>query len=116
MPRGEAPELDRVGRLLPRIVAPPVLPDVVKHGHAPLGGERADRIEQRIVGAPARGELDADHPGIEAPADLGQRVVGVVRVDGHVAADPVGVLALEAQQVVVAVAAVVGRGEVGRAR
>ena len=108
-----AAQLHRVRRLLAGIVAAPVLPDVVQHRHAALRREGADRIEQRIVGATARGQLDADHAGVEAAADLRQRVVGVVRIHGDVAADPVGMLPLEPQQVVVAVAQILGRGEVG---
>ena len=40
VPRGQRAELGRVGGLLPRVVPPPVLPDVVQHGHASLGATR----------------------------------------------------------------------------
>ena len=50
MARRQLAELARVGRLLARVVAAAVLPDVVQHWHAALGGQPADRIEQRIVG------------------------------------------------------------------
>ena len=62
-------------------------------GTPPLGGQPADRVEQRIVGPAAGGQLDADHArrrgsGGSPPAAC----VGVVRIDGDVAADAAGML------------------------
>jgi hypothetical protein len=91
-----------------------MLPDMVQHRHPALGREAADRLEQRIVGPAAGGQLDADHPRVEAAGDLGQRRSGVVGIDRDVGAHPPGLLPLEAEQEVVAVAQVLGRGEVGR--
>src|SRR2546430_11445561 len=51
------------------------------------------RSEQRVGRPPARGQLDSDHPRPETAHDLSPGMRGVVRVDGHVAADAVGVLA-----------------------
>ena len=72
------------------------------------GGAAADGIEQRIVGAPAGRELDADHPRAEAAVDLGQGMVGVVGIDRDVAPDPVGMLTLQGEHRVVAVSQVGG--------
>ena len=46
VPLGELAELAGIGGLLPRIVAPAVLPDVLQDGDAAVGGEAADRIQQ----------------------------------------------------------------------
>ncbi len=113
---GKCAELHGIRRLLSRPVAPPVLPDVVEDGHAALGREPADRIEQRIVRAAARGELDADHSGIQAAVDLRQRGLGVIGVHRHVPADPRGVAALELEQPVVGVAQIGNGREVGGRR
>ena len=75
MPGGERAELAGVGGLLARVVATAMLPDVVQHRDAALLGRPADRVEQRIVGAAAGRELDADHPRVEAARDLGERIV-----------------------------------------
>src|SRR6266545_2046593 len=112
--RRERAQLDRVRRLLPGPVTPPVLPHVVQHRNAALGRELADRVEQPVGRPPARGELDADHPRGEPAADLGAGVGGVVRVHGDVAADAVGVLALERQERRVTVLDVGGRREIDR--
>ena len=55
------PSSRRVRRLLPGVVPAAVLPDVVQDRDAALGRQPADRVEQRIVGATAGGQLDADH-------------------------------------------------------
>jgi hypothetical protein len=81
-----------------------VLPDVVQDRHAAVGRQAADGIEQRIIGAAAGGQLDADHAGVEAAADLGERLIGVVGIDGDVPADPRRLLPLEGEQGVVGVA------------
>src|SRR5439155_174736 len=72
--------------------------------------------ERRFGRPPARGQLEPDHPRAQTAHDLAQGVRGVVRVDGHVAADAVGVLAREGKQGIVAVRQVGGRREVGRGR
>ena len=112
----EAAQLGAVGRLLSRPVAPPVLPHMVQHRHAALARDFADRIEQRIGGPPARGQLDPDQPCVETPPDLAPGVRRVVRVDGDVAADAVRVLARQGEQGIVAVREVRGGRKVGRGR
>ena len=95
MPHRERAELDRVGRFLTLILAPAVLPDVVQDGKTVRRGAVAHRIEERVIGAPARRQLEADHPLRGSPYNLGERVRCIVRVDGDVPADPPGMLALE---------------------
>src|SRR5207245_4357069 len=68
----ERAQLEGVRGLLPRPIAPPVLPHVVQHRESALARELADRIEQGIVRPPARGELDADHTGGAAAVDFAQ--------------------------------------------
>src|SRR5207245_4634898 len=53
----ERAQLEGVRGLLPRPIAPPVLPHVVQHRESALAPELADRLEQRIVAPPARGAL-----------------------------------------------------------
>ena len=112
----ELGELDGVRGLLPRVFPPAVLPDVVQHRDAPLGRHLADRIEQRIGGPAACGELDADHAGIEAALELGLGVGAKVGIDDAVAADAGRVSPLQREQAVVAVLDVGGRGKVDRRR
>ena len=100
--------------LLAGVVAPPVLPDMVQDRHPPLGGEAADRVEERVVRPAAGRQLDADHARVETASDLRQRIVGVVGIHRDVAPDATRMLALQVQEAVVAEAAVGGRGEVGR--
>src|SRR5947209_15429441 len=106
-------ELDRVGRFLPRPVVATMLPNVLEDGNAPLQRQDGDRIEQRIVRAAARRQLDTDHARIETPHDLGAGLRGVVRIDAHVATDRFRVRALERKECVVAGGDVPGRGKVG---
>jgi hypothetical protein len=91
-----------------------VLPDVLQHGNPPLARQRGDGIEQRIVGAPARGELDPDHPAVETPQNLRAGVCAVIGIDARIPADPVGMRALQGKQGVVARDHVPRRGKVGR--
>ena len=60
----------------------------------------------KLAGPPilvvARGQLDADHPGVKAAGDFGERVPGVVGVHTGVAADALGVLGYQAEQRIVA--------------
>src|SRR5258705_396621 len=116
VPPCEGTQVGGVGRLLPGPVAAAVLPDVLQDRDAMLARRRAHRIEQRVVGAAAGGEFDADHAGREAAIDLGAGVRGVVGVDAHVAADAVGVRALQDEERIVPVRDVGGRREVDRRR
>src|SRR2546426_4501764 len=109
-------ELDRVGRFLPRPVVATMLPNVLEDGNAPLQRQDGDRIEQRIVRAAARRQLDTDHARIETPYDLRPGVCGVVRVDAHVATDRFRMRALQREEGVIAGGYVPGRREVGRRR
>src|SRR5439155_15365519 len=59
----ERAQLEGVRGLLPRPIAPAVLPHVVQHREPALARELADRIEQAIVCPPARGGLYADDAG-----------------------------------------------------
>ena len=112
MARGQLAQLPCVGCLLPGVFAAPALPYVMKDRNAALRGQPADRIHQRIVGAPAGGELDPDHARVQAAPDLRDRLGREVRIDRHVAADALGVLPLEREHRVVAVAEVGRRREV----
>src|SRR3989442_9181514 len=103
MSGGEVAQLGGVGRLLARSVPTTVLPDVVEDRQPVSSGGGADRIEQRIGGAAARGEFDADGAGRAAPLDFGERVVRAVRVDADLGADASGLLALQAERPLVAV-------------
>ena len=78
-----------------------MLPHVVQHGDSPLLGERANRVQQGIVGPAARGELDADHSRVETAPDFRARVRRVVRIDADVATDRIGMLALQREERVV---------------
>jgi hypothetical protein len=49
-----------------------------------LGRHLRDRIEQRVVGASAREQFDADSPARDATLDFGERVPRVVGIHGHV--------------------------------
>ncbi len=110
----EGAELNGVRRFLPRPVAPAVLPDVLEHGHATLAREHANRIEQQIVRPSARRQLDADHTRIEAAHDFRPRVRHVVRVDAYVAADRIGMFALQREERVVSCRDVAGGREINR--
>src|SRR6202008_3309144 len=99
----ERDELRSIRRLLPRPIAPAMLPDVVQHRHATLTRQLADWIEQLVVSPPASRELDADHAGIETAPDFPERMGGVVRIDCDVSADLALVLARQSQQRSVAV-------------
>src|SRR6185503_12047670 len=98
---------------LPCHVTPTTLPDVMQDRDAVLPGQLGHTIDQWIVGPATRGELDADHSRAEAAPDLALGVGAEVGVYGDVAADTIGMLALEGQQRVVAVGEVGGRREVG---
>ena len=52
----------------------------MQHGQRPVRGALGDRIEQRIVRAPAGEQFDADRAALDAPLDLTQRVIGVIRI------------------------------------
>jgi len=86
----EGAELNRVRRLLPRPVAPAVLPDVLQHGNTALTRQHTNRIEQWIVRPPACRQLNADHPRIEAAHNFRACVRRIVRIDAHVSADRIG--------------------------
>jgi hypothetical protein len=75
----------------------------MQHGYTAGRRDFADRIQEWIVRSTARGELDADHASIEAALKLGCGVRTEVRVDDAVAADAIGVRALEGEETVVAV-------------
>ena len=75
MPQREAAEIRAVRDFLTRPLARAVLPDVMQHREVPRSrGLVRDRIEQRIVGAPAGRELDADRAALDAARDLVARV------------------------------------------
>ena len=101
MPFRECAELHRVRCLLARPIPPAVLPHVLQYGDVPLAGEHANRIEQRIVRPPARGQLDADHSRVETAHDFRARVRRIVRIDADVATDRIGMLALQRKERVV---------------
>ncbi|PYO89330.1 MAG: hypothetical protein DMD58_09760 [Gemmatimonadetes bacterium] len=112
----ERAQLARVGRFLARPVMAAVLPDVLQHRHAALPGQSGNRIEQRVIGPAARRQLDSDHPCVEAAHDLGAGVRAIVRIHADVAANAVGVGALQGQQGIVPGCDIAGRGEIGRGR
>jgi hypothetical protein len=111
--RRQTTELDPVRRLLTRPLAPAVLPDVVQHRKASAFRLDRDRVEQCVVRAAARGELDANRAPRDAPLDLRQRVRSVVGVHVDVAAHQRAVGVLDAQHLVIAAGDVRRRGEVG---
>jgi hypothetical protein len=86
--RRERAELDGVAGFLAGIVAPAMLPDVVQHRNAAVGGRPTDRVQQRVIGSAARGKLDTDHAGIEAAIELGEGMTLEVGIDDGVPADP----------------------------
>src|SRR4051794_12674751 len=114
MPGGQPSQLNRVARLLSGIVAPPVLPDMVQHRNLALPGQRANWVEQGIVGAAAGGQLDADHAGVQATAQLAQGVLLKVGIYGGVAADTSRIRALKLEQKTVAVFDIGRGGKVDR--
>src|SRR5207237_7337678 len=83
MPAREAREIGAVRNLLAGPITASMLPDMMQNRKAEFARALADRIQQRIVGSPAREQLDADGAALDAPLDFRQRVLGVVRVDGH---------------------------------
>jgi len=85
-----------------------MLPDVVEDRRPVLLRQLSHTIDQRIVGAAAGGELDPDHAGGNPEPDLPFGVRSEVRVDGDIAANAIGMLALEGAQCVVRVS------EIGR--
>jgi hypothetical protein len=116
MSRGEACELHAVGCLLPRPVAPAVLPDVLEDRGTSSRRFRSDRIEQRIIGATTGGELDADRTAREASLDLTQRVLAIVRIHGDIAANAIAFPLLQGHHLIVAHRHVGGRREIDRRR
>ena len=68
MPQRERAEIDAVGDLLAGPLARAMLPDVMQHRQPAFRCLFGDRIEQRIVGAAARRELDADGAALRRSA------------------------------------------------
>ena len=112
MAHREPPEVDRIGDLLVGPLARAVLPDVVEDGEAVPRGRLDDRVEQRIVGAAAGGELDADRAELRASRDLGERVRGVVGIHHHVASHARRLATLDGEHRVVTHRHVGGRWEI----
>ncbi len=112
VPGRQTAQLHGVGCFLPRDVAATPLPDMMQDRHAALTCQRGDRIEQRIVRAPARGQLDPDEPGRKPTTNLRFGVRGKVGVHGHVPTHTAGVLAAERRQGFVRVGEIGRRGEV----
>jgi len=102
VPARETPEVCAVRDFLTRPLARAVLPDVMQNREVAALGGGGNRIQQRIIGAPARRELHPDGAALGAAGDLLERVRGVVRVDGDVRPDALRVAILNGQHLVVA--------------
>src|SRR5688572_30693828 len=112
MPAGESRELDAVRGLLSGPVAPTVLPDVLQDRHTTTGGLRGNRVDQRVVRAATRRELDADGASPHASLDLREGVLAIVGVDGDVAANAITLALLQHEHLVVPKRGVARRREV----
>src|SRR5215208_5124340 len=87
MTTGQRSQLGGIARLLTGVVPAAMLPDVMQHGDPTLLCYPADRIEEGIIGAATGCELDADHPGVQAPVELRHGVRLEVGIHDDVAPD-----------------------------